>query len=73
MITPEALPPSIINIKEEHSSAIDELAGKSIKDVEKELIIKTLEQTGNNITKAAKILGITRQGLQYKLKELNIR
>ena len=41
--------------------------GHSIREVEKELILKTLEQTGGNRT--AEILGITRRALQYKLKE----
>ena len=43
--------------------------GHSIREVEKELILKTLEQTGGNRTRAAEILGITRRALQYKLKE----
>jgi two-component system response regulator HydG len=47
--------------------------GRSIKEVEKELILNTLEETGNNITRTAEILGITRRGLQYKLKELKIK
>jgi len=32
-----------------------------------------LAQTEHNITRAAEILGITRRGLQYKLKELGIK
>jgi len=37
--------------------------------MEKQLILQTLEQTGGNQTKAAQILGITRQTLINKLKE----
>jgi two-component system response regulator HydG len=44
-------------------------AGLSLKDMEKELILSTLRQTGDNRTRAAEILGITRQTLQNKLKE----
>ena len=43
--------------------------GLSLKDMEKELILSTLRQTDNNRTRAAEILGITRQTLQNKLKE----
>ena len=46
--------------------------GHSIREVEKELILKTLEQTGGNRTRAAEILGITRRALQYKLKEYGL-
>ncbi len=43
--------------------------GTPLKEMEKQLILKTLEQTSGNQTKAAKILGITRQTLINKLKE----
>ena len=74
MITPDALPNALKNNADgEVDDSFDNLAGRLIKDVEKELIIKTLEQTNHNITQAAKLLGITRRGLQYKLKELQIK
>lgn len=41
-------------------------------DHEKELILSALEQTGNNKTKAAQILGIDRKTLYNKLKYYNI-
>jgi two-component system response regulator HydG len=44
-------------------------AGMPLKEMEKQLILNTLEQTGGNRTKAAQILGITRQTLINKLKE----
>ncbi len=47
-------------------------AGKSIKDVEKSLIVKTLNETNGNRTKAAQLLGITRRTLLNKLKEYKI-
>ncbi len=48
---------------------VDVDAGKSIKDVEKNLIVKTLNETNGNRTKPAKLLGITRRTLLNKLKE----
>jgi len=74
-ITPEALPANLKKYQsaEEDESITEKLVGRSIKEVEKELILKTLEETGHNITRAAEILGITRRGLQYKLKEFGIK
>jgi two-component system response regulator HydG len=43
--------------------------GATLKEMEKQLILKMLKQTGGNQTKAAQILGITRQTLINKLKE----
>ena len=48
-------------------------AGASIKDVERILIVKTLNETNGNRTKASEILGITRRTLLNKIKEYNIR
>ncbi|NOX90027.1 MAG: sigma-54-dependent Fis family transcriptional regulator [Calditrichaeota bacterium] len=75
MITAAVLPNNLKKDfdSQEKETVADALVGRSIKDVEKELILKTLEQTGHNITRAAEILGITRRGLQYKLKELGIK
>jgi two-component system response regulator HydG len=46
--------------------------GLTLKDMEKELILTTLRQTDDNRTRAAEILGITRQTLQNKLKEYGL-
>jgi two-component system response regulator HydG len=46
--------------------------GMTIKEMEKELIIKTLEDNDGNRTRTSKILGITRRTLQHKLKEYDI-
>ncbi len=55
---------------ENHAFAIR--PGLSLKEMEKELILSTLRQTDNNRTRAAVILGITRQTLQNKLKEYDL-
>lgn len=74
MIAPETLPLGFKQlIKQDTESSMEELVGRSLKEVEKELILKTLKETGHNITRTAEILGITRRGLQYKLKELGIK
>jgi len=43
--------------------------GTTVDEVERQLILKTLESTHNNKTRAAEILGITTKTLQNKLKE----
>ncbi len=46
--------------------------GMTIKEMERELIIKTLEENDANRTHTSKVLGITRRTLQHKLKEYGI-
>jgi two-component system response regulator HydG len=46
--------------------------GMTIKEMERELILKTLEENEGNRTRSARILGITRRTLQHKLKEYGI-
>ncbi|MBM4374177.1 MAG: sigma-54-dependent Fis family transcriptional regulator [Deltaproteobacteria bacterium] len=41
--------------------------------VERELILCALRQTGGNVTHAARLLKISRKGLQLKMKELELR
>ncbi len=41
--------------------------------LERDLIIRALKQTQNNVTHAARLLKISRKGLQLKMKELNLR
>jgi two-component system, NtrC family, response regulator AtoC len=41
--------------------------------LERDLIQKALEQTNGNVTHAARLLKISRKGLQLKMKELSLR
>ena len=41
--------------------------------LERELIVRALAQTGGNVTHAARLLKISRKGLQLKMKELGLR
>ena len=47
-------------------------SGSTLKEAEKEIILRTLDETGGNRTHTAKILGISRRTLQLKLKEYGI-
>ncbi len=53
----------------EESSAVEVRAGMSMKDMERYLISKTLEEVNGNRTHAAKMLGISIRTLRNKLKE----
>jgi len=46
--------------------------GKTIREVERDIIVKTLKQTEGNRTRASEILGIARRTLQNKIKEYGI-
>jgi len=73
MITPMEFPENLKALDHELKEArIDMAAGRSLKEVEKEMILRTLEETGGNRTHAADILGISRRTLQLKLKEYGI-
>ncbi len=49
------------------------IPGRPLSDLEREAILSTLEMTGGNRTETAKLLGISRRTLQYKLKEFKIQ
>ncbi len=53
----------------------EEISGNdlSLPGMEKRLLVKALNQTSGNKTKAARLLNITRDTLRYKIKKLNIR
>lgn len=57
----------------EDSSLITIYSGESIRDVEKKMIIKTLEANKGNKKKTAEMLGISERGLHYKIKEYCIK
>ncbi len=41
--------------------------------LERDLIVRALQQTSGNVTRAARLLKISRKGLQLKMKELGLR
>ena len=44
-----------------------------LRDAERNAVLNALKSSNNNITQAAKSLGIGRQNLQYRMKKLNIK
>ena len=73
-IRPEHLPRDIYTTPKSTGEMIVEFPeqGLSLEDLEKELILKALEKSGGNQTKAAQLLGITRSALLYRSQKHNI-
>ncbi len=80
----DAAPTSLVGPPEtsERMDASTELSGDtSLKDivkaetirVERELIVRALDETGGNVTQAARLLKISRKSLQMKMKEFGLR
>ncbi len=75
-ITIEDLPPEML--QESKPASADELfklppEGVNFEDVERSLIMQAMERTDNNITKSAKMLGLTFRTLQYRLEKFGIK
>jgi DNA-binding NtrC family response regulator len=62
---PSTETPVVDGLKEQVKAAMSRL--------ERELIVRALEQTRSNVTHAARLLKISRKGLQLKMKELGLR
>lgn len=52
---------------------LKEIVRKRTQSLERDLIEKALEETGGNVTRAAEKLGLSRKGLQLKMKELGLK
>ncbi|HYA02172.1 MAG TPA: sigma-54 dependent transcriptional regulator, partial [Syntrophobacteria bacterium] len=73
IITPGEFPDGLKDLDEEARDVALGLApGRSLREVERQMIVSTLEETGGNRTHAARLLGISRRTLQLKLKEYGI-
>jgi DNA-binding NtrC family response regulator len=55
------------------SDGLKEQVKAAMSRLERELIQKALDQTNGNVTHAARLLKISRKGLQLKMKELGLR
>src|SRR5437762_12503623 len=75
MITPADLPSEVQQEEKGTSAGAFKLPpeGISFEEVEKNLILQAMEQTDYNITKAAKLLGMTFRTLQYRLEKFGIK
>jgi len=53
--------------------SMKELVRETTAQLERELIVQALEQTGGNVTRGAQLLMISRKSLQNKMKEFGLR
>jgi two-component system response regulator AtoC len=65
--------PTLNGDSEEEPSSLKEIVKKQTQSLERDLIERALEETGSNVTRAAEKLGLSRKGLQLKMKELGIK
>ncbi len=66
-------PPSVSEGGTSLSDGLKEQVKAAMVKLERDLILRALQQTQNNVTHAARLLKISRKGLQLKMKELNLR
>ncbi len=76
VITPQVLPHNIYQYKQRSTQFLSSSGERPLKevmsDIEKQIIIKILAETGGNRSKAAQRLGISRRSLHYKLVEYKL-
>ena len=73
VIVPADFPPPILMLsQEDRTDGFAIPSGISLEEVERVLIVKTLDETGGNRTRASEILGINRRTLQNKLKQYGL-
>ena len=71
-VRPDDLSPSVLGAGDDDALDPDDLRLRPRVDrLERELIARALERTGGNQTQAAQLLGLSRFGLQKKLRRLN--
>ena len=71
-ITPNDLPAQLRPRKDTPDQPFAGMGGRSLKEMERELIRATLGETGGNKSQTARILGISRQTLINKIKEYRL-
>lgn len=75
------LPPEVLSADQKSLAVDTEKIGRSFKEIiksrteeiEKQMIVKILEECGGNVSKAAKELGLSRKGLQLKMIKYDLR
>ncbi len=74
LVTPDLVSPRVRRVKDEHGPAGTPKGTlrEMVEHVEKLFLLQALREHGNNKTAAAKSLGITREGLHKKLRQLGI-
>ncbi|RJQ43278.1 MAG: sigma-54-dependent Fis family transcriptional regulator [Nitrospiraceae bacterium] len=76
IILPEHLPSELLHYTTSEAGGEPSIdlpnEGLSLKNVEKELVVQALQKADNNQTKAARLLGISRDALRYKMHKFGL-
>jgi DNA-binding NtrC family response regulator len=79
-LTPVAPPPVPVAVDDDvdeseltSSGSLKDIVRAETSRVERELIVKALDETSGNVTQAARLLKISRKSLQMKMKEFGLR
>jgi DNA-binding NtrC family response regulator len=77
-LIPALFPPAMTGVGQagENAGAVDidlPSGGLSLEELERSLIVQALERSGNNKTEAAKLLGLSRATLRYRLEKHGIK
>lgn len=62
----------VTELPSQHTVRSGEPLGDALEDIERDAIVRALEQTRYNKTKAAQLLGMTFRSLRYRIKKLGI-
>jgi two-component system, NtrC family, response regulator AtoC len=81
LVTPQEIPSefkaavdkAIITQTDDSKKPFKDFIRSHMENVESQMIIKCLEESGGNVTKAAKELGLSRKGLQLKMIKYGLR
>jgi len=69
LVGPEDLSPVLRGARPEERTASSLIPGAALFEIEREAILRTLEQVGGSTARAAEVLGISVRKIQYRLKE----
>ncbi|MDD3250290.1 MAG: sigma-54 dependent transcriptional regulator [Smithellaceae bacterium] len=64
---------SVASSGKEDKKLFKDFLRSHMEDVERQMIVRCLEESGSNVTKAAKMMGLSRKGLQIKMIKYNLR
>ncbi|MBI3180258.1 MAG: sigma-54-dependent Fis family transcriptional regulator [Deltaproteobacteria bacterium] len=70
---PAPAKPESARVTDAGAGSMKEIVRLKTGEIERDLIIKALEETRGNVTRAAHVLGISRKSMQNKMKELGLR
>jgi two-component system response regulator HydG len=68
-ITAEDLPPILIGMRPDDNTTSALIPGATLFEIEREAILRTLDQVDGSTARAAELLGVSVRKIQYRLKE----